>query len=88
MPQNAVDEVTEIISNAPHAAQSLLLFALVKTLDIEKGGHMYMLAKLRELTPEHRQLAYRLMEAMANGETRQPSWREQVDAMEAAIRNA
>ena len=55
--------------NDSHSGQSLLLYALVKTLTIPQGGHMYLLTKLKEMNPDTRQLAYGLMERMAQGGT-------------------
>lgn len=79
--------VTQIESD-PNSGQSLLLFALAKTLDMPKGGHMYMLHKLREMTPETRQLAYGLMERMAEGGNRGEAWQQAIARMEAAIRKS
>jgi hypothetical protein len=88
MENNVLDTVSVIIQENPHAAQSLLLFALLKTLDIEKSGHMYMLAKLKEFEPENRQLAYGLMEMMAQGQIHDEKWRKTIDDIEAAMRGA
>jgi len=86
MSENILDSVTAVIESAPHAGQSLLMFALCKTLDMPKGGHMYMLKKLQEMTPETRQLAYRLMEYMAEGKiNNNPEWQESIKKMEAII---
>lgn len=86
MSQTILEQVTEIIHKDPHAAQSLLLFALVKTLDMQKSGHMYMLEKLREMSPENRTLAYGLMEMMASGQTHTETWQQAVESMESTIR--
>ncbi len=74
------------IEAEPHSGQSLLLFALAKTLDMPRGGHMYMLQKLREMTPETRAMAYALMELMAEGGNAGPEWEAAVARMEKAIR--
>lgn len=86
MAHEVLEKVTTLIKENPKSGQSLLLFALSKTLDIEKGGHMYMLAKLKEMTPENRQLAYGLMELMADNQIHDEDWRQQILAMETAIR--
>ena len=86
MSDSILDKVTKLIVDDPRSGQSLLLFALTKTIDIEKGGHMYMLRKLKEFTPENRQLAYALMEMMANNETGDEVWQQAVNKMEEAIR--
>ena len=82
-----LDRVHDVIQSSPHSSQSLLLFALMKTLDIEKGGHMYMLEKLKDMTPESRQLAYQLMELMAAKEIHNDLWNEKVQLIETAIRS-
>ena len=87
MSDQVLERVYEVIKADPHAGQSLLLFALLKTLDIQKGGHMYMLSKLKEMTPESRQLAYGLMELMADNKTLSEDWQVKLQLIEAAIRN-
>jgi hypothetical protein len=84
---NAVlDEVVKQIESDPRSGQSLLLFALISTLNVEKTGHMYLLAKLKEFTPENRQLAYDLMELMANNEIGNEAWQQAMNQMTTAIR--
>jgi len=87
MSDEILDKIYQTIKADPHAAQSLLLFALLKTLDIQKGGHMYMLSKLKEMSVESRQLAYGLMEMMAEGQTLSEHWQVTLQKIEAAIRN-
>ena len=81
-----LEEITQQISNDPRSGQSLLLFALMATLNVEKTGHMYMLGKLKEFTPENRQLAYGVIEMMANNEIGDQAWQQAYDQMETAIR--
>jgi len=81
-----LEEITQQISNDPRSGQSLLLFALMATLNVEKTGHMYMLGKLKEFTPENRQLAYAVIEMMANNEIGDQAWQKAYDQMETAIR--
>ena len=81
-----LEEITQQISNDPRSGQSLLLFALMATLNVEKTGHMYMLGKLKEFTPENRQLAYAVIEMMANNEIGDQAWQQAYDQMETAIR--
>ncbi len=68
------------------SGQSLLLYALVKTLSIPQGGHSYLLTKLKEMNPDTRQLAYGLMELMAQGGSAQDEWVQAEQAMDHAIR--
>jgi len=46
---------------------------------------MYLLTKLKEMTPETRQLAYGLMEMMAQGATATAEWEEASARMDKAI---
>ncbi|GAB4292696.1 MAG: hypothetical protein Kow0096_07810 [Thiohalomonadaceae bacterium] len=69
----------------PRSGQSLLLYALIKTLSIPQGGHAYLLTKLKEMNPDTRQLAYALMELMVQGGAANKEWHEAVAQMDAAI---
>ena len=86
MSQNVVEKIIEVVTASPHSAQSLLLFALFKTLDIPQGGHMYKLEKLREMSAENRQLAYGLMELMSEQKNLDDYWKASLEKIEAAIR--
>jgi hypothetical protein len=86
MQDDVLKKVVEIIEADPHAGLSLMLYALVSTLRMENSGYMYMLRKLRDLSAEHRQLAYGLMELMAREGNRGESWEAAVQAMDLAIR--
>lgn len=79
--QNALAQ----IENDSRSGQSLLLYALVKTLSIPQGGHSYLLTKLKEMNPDTRQLAYGLMELMAQGGTAKAEWKEAEQRMDRAI---
>jgi len=87
MSNEVLENVYEIIKAAPHSGQSLLLFALMKTLDIQKGGHMYLLSKLKEMEPSTRQLAYGLMELMVENQTLSEEWQVTLQKIESAIRS-
>ncbi len=86
MSNDVLEQVTSIIEADPRSGQSLLLFALVSTLNVEKTGHMYMLAKLKEFTPQNRQLAYGLMELMADNGLHDDAWQAAMQRMEQAVR--
>lgn len=73
------------IKNDSRSGQSLLLYALVKTLSIPQGGHSYLLTKLKEMNPNTRQLAYGLMELMAQGGSAKDEWKQAEQAMDQAI---
>lgn len=87
MSNTVLEEVYTIIKESPHSGQSLLLFALMKTLDIQKGGHMYLLAKLKDMEPATRQLAYGLMELMCDNQTLSEEWQIALQKIESAIRS-
>ena len=79
-----LDSVVAEIAAAPHSAAALTLYALVSTLEYEQAGALYKLVKLRDLSAVQRQLAYRLMEMMAEGRNQGEEWqqaRAQIDAL-------
>jgi hypothetical protein len=88
MSEDVLQQVVDLIEADPHGGASLNLYALVSTLKMEKGGNMYMLRKLRDLNPEHRRLAYGLMELMAEHANQGEVWEAAVAAMDEAIRKA
>lgn len=81
-----LEETRQIVRDNTHGGASLLLFALLKTLSAENGQYLYLLNKLRDMTPETRQLAYRLMELMAQGGNETGEWRSTVSEIEEMIR--
>lgn len=85
---DVLDDVLAVVEANPHGGPSLVLFALVKTLSARNGQYLYLLNKLRDIDPQFRQLAYRLMERMAQGHNRGADWDAAVERMEQAIRNA
>ena len=85
MSDDTLERVTALIQANPRSGQALLLYALVKTLSTQKGHYMYTLKKLRELHPEQRQLAYGLMEQMAQGVNETPAWHAAVERMDEAM---
>ena len=86
MTDSVLDKITQQIVDDPRSGQSLLLFALLATLNVEKTGHMYMLSKLKEFTSENRQLAYGVIELMAQGKIGDDNWHKAYAKMEQAIR--
>ena len=87
MQDDILEKVVEIIKADPRGGLSLKLYALVSTLKMENSGYMYMLRKLRDLSAEHRQLAYGLMELMARDGNRGEAWEAALQAMDQAIRD-
>jgi len=86
MQQDILQTVVDIVKAEPHSGLSLNLYALVSTLKMEKSGYMYMLRKLRDLNAEQRQLAYGLMELMAQNGNQGQAWDAAVRAMDEAVR--
>lgn len=68
------EQLIDEIAAAPHSAPALTLYALVSTLEFERAGYLFRLAKLRDLSDAQRQLAYRLMELMAVGANTGEDW--------------
>lgn len=83
---SALETAVERIEADPRSGQSLLLYALTKTLSIPQGGHSYLLTKLKEMNPDTRQTAYGLMELMATGGSADPRWKAAEERMDRAIR--
>lgn len=81
-----LEETKQIVKENTHGGPSLLLFALLKTMSTENGQYLYLLNKLQEMTPETRQLAYRLMELMAEGGNKTEEWGNAVLEIEEMIR--
>ena len=88
MQQDVLQKVVDIVRAQPHSGLSLSLYALVSTLKMEQSGYMYMLRKLRDLNSEQRQLAYGLMELMAEHGNQGDVWEAAVRAMDEAVRGA
>lgn len=86
MAEDVLKQVVELIKANPHGGASLNLYALISTLKMEKGGYMYMLRKLRDLNPEHRQLAYGLMELMAENGNQGGAWEQALQVMDSAVK--
>jgi hypothetical protein len=86
MSEDALQQVVELIKADPRGGASLSLYALVSTLRMEKSGYLYTLRKLRDLSPGHRQLAYGLMELMAEHGNQGRAWEQALAEMDAAIR--
>ena len=81
-----LDEVAEQIAAEPHSAAALTLYALVSTLEFEQAGYLFKLIKLRDLSAQQRQLAYRVIELMADGDNAGPAWERSKRTMDALVR--
>ncbi len=86
MSTSVLEEVLQQVRSAPHGATSLVLYALVNTLEHEAAGCLFKLTKLRDLDAEGRRLAYGLMELMAEGGNRGEAWDDAKARMDELIR--
>ena len=83
---HVLDEVIEQIAAEPHSAAALTLYALVSTLEYEQAGYLFKLVKLRDLSAQQRQIAYRLVELMADGDNAGPAWDRSKRKMDELVR--
>lgn len=81
-----LDDIVLEIAAAPHSASALTLYALVSTLEFEQAGYLFKLVKLRDLSAEQRQLAYRLMDLMADGANQGDEWDQAKARMDELVR--
>ena len=86
MTNDVLQQVVDIIRAGPHSGPGLQLYALVSTLKMDNSGYLYMLRKLRDLSAEHRRLAYGLMELMAENGNQGEAWETALQAMDEAVR--
>jgi hypothetical protein len=71
---DTLESVVAEIEAAPHSAAALTLYALVSTLEHERAGYLFKLDKLRDLDPAQRQLAFALLELMAERGNQGADW--------------
>ena len=81
-----LEAVVAEIAAAPQSAAALTLYALVSTLEFERAGYLFKLAKLRDLTATQRQLAYRLIEMMAQKQNQGAGWQSAKARMDGLVR--
>jgi len=79
-------QIIELIEADPHGAAALTLYALVNTLEFPRAGYLFKLDKLKDLAPQHRQLAYGLMEMMAEGQVGSAEWQQAKASMDDRVR--
>ncbi len=83
---DVLEKVVHSIRENPQGGESLVLYALVSTLRMEKSGYLFMLRKFRDLSAENRQLAYELIELMAKNQNSGEQWEQALRDMDAAIK--
>ncbi len=86
MNNDVLAETLAVIEADPHSAAALILYALINTFDYEKAGCLFKLNKLRDLGPEHRRLAYDLMELMVAGGNQGEAWDKAKTRMDERVR--
>ena len=86
MTDSVLKEVVALVEASPHGGESLTLYALMSTLRMDKSGYMFLLRKLRDLQPQHRQLAYQLMELMAENGNQGEAWESALVAIDTAMK--
>jgi len=85
-PSDALHHALHIIEQTPESASALTLYALVNTLEYERAGCLFRLTKLRDLEPDHRRIAYGLMEFAAAGGVGDDIWQAAKARMDRAVR--
>ena len=84
----ALEEVVAEVAAAPQSAAALTLYALVSTLELERAGCLFKLAKLHDLTVAQRRLAYRLIEMMAQRQNQGADWQIAKARMDRLVRGS
>lgn len=84
--QHTLQAIIECIQESPRSGGALILYALMNTINYEQAGCLFKLNKLRDLSPQQRQLAYELIEVMASGGNQGEEWRQAMLKMDALVR--
>lgn len=77
--------ICERIEAAPESGVALLLYGLLKSMQIEERGCPFALTRLRMLDADMRALVYALMELHAQQINRSPQWLAMVERMDAVV---
>ena len=88
MSQSTLQAVVAVIEADPHSAAALTLYALVNTLEYPRAGYLFKLDKLKDLAPEHRRLAYELMDMIAGDAIGGPEWQAAKARMDELVRGS
>lgn len=83
---HTLQAVIECIQESPQSGSALILYALMNTINYEQAGCLFKLNKLRDLSPQQRQLAYELIEVMVSGGNRGETWRLAMLRMDELVR--
>ncbi|OOZ42514.1 hypothetical protein [Solemya elarraichensis gill symbiont] len=82
-----LQQLISLVQNSAHSAGALTLYALASTMQYEQAGCLFKLNKLRDLSVEERQLAYQLMELMAQQGNQGDAWDAAMAQLDELIRN-
>jgi DNA polymerase III psi subunit len=80
-----LEQVCERIEAAPESGVSLLLYGLLKSMQVEERGCPFALTRLRMLDADTRTLVYALMELHAQQANRSPEWVALVERMDEVV---
>ena len=83
---DTLERIVAEIAAAPQSAAALTLYALVSTLEFERAGYLFKLAKLKDLSPAQRQLAYALIDLVLDDGSQGPEWTHAKARMDALVR--
>jgi len=83
---HTLQAVIECIQESPQSGSALILYALMNTINYEQAGCLFKLNKLRDLSPQQRQLAYELIEVMVSGGNCGETWRQAMLQMDELVR--
>lgn len=86
--RQTLQAVTAAIAESPRSGSSLILYALMNTINCPQAGCLFKLDKLRDLSSQQRQLAYALIELMATGGNQGEAWRSAMHQVDELVRVA
>ena len=84
---DVLQQLVSMAQNSAHSASTLTLYALASTMQYEQAGCLFKLNKLRDLSEKERQLAYQLMELMAQNGNQGDGWDAAMAQLDNLIRN-
>ena len=80
-----LERICERIEAAPQSGVSLLLYGLLKSMQMEQRGCLFALTRLRMLDADTRALVYALMELHAQQANHSPEWMALVERMDEVV---
>lgn len=80
-----LERICARIEAGPESGEGLLLYGLLKGMQMEQRGGLFALARLRMLEAETRVEVYALMELYAQFANRAPRWMAWVEKMDEVV---